>query len=70
MICRNKLQDNCIECQAEQGFSSQDSGGSADTDGDDEKCPITCGDCDHVFHYHCLKRWLKTRNLCPHDNKK
>eukprot|EP00543_Licmophora_paradoxa_P005021 CAMPEP_0202444156 /NCGR_PEP_ID=MMETSP1360-20130828/3302_1 /ASSEMBLY_ACC=CAM_ASM_000848 /TAXON_ID=515479 /ORGANISM="Licmophora paradoxa, Strain CCMP2313" /LENGTH=204 /DNA_ID=CAMNT_0049060077 /DNA_START=274 /DNA_END=888 /DNA_ORIENTATION=- len=21
--------------------------------------------CDHIFHSHCLKSWLKRRNICP-----
>lgn len=24
---------------------------------------------DHAFHYHCIYRWLKSRNVCPLDNK-
>ena len=24
---------------------------------------------DHAFHFHCIQRWLKSRNVCPLDNR-
>ncbi|XP_037948886.1 RING-box protein 1-like [Teleopsis dalmanni] len=55
-ICRNNIMKHCIECQASQ---RQEPNG---------ECSSALGVCNHVFHFHCISRWLKTRNVCPLDN--
>ena len=27
--------------------------------------PIAIMECNHYFHYRCIKKWLKTRQVCP-----
>lgn len=35
-------------------------------------CPLVWGKCSHVFHLHCMMRWLETEganNQCPMDRR-
>ncbi|XP_070142976.1 RING-box protein 1-like [Drosophila kikkawai] len=56
-ICRNQNMELCIECQA---FELQ---------GTRQECLLAWGNCNHAFHFHCISRWLKSRRVCPLDNK-
>ena len=56
-ICRMHLMDLCVECQTNNPNATQ------------ETCTIVWGRCMHPFHNCCITKWLKTRNVCPLDNR-
>lgn len=55
-ICRNLVEGPCIICQSD---------GEATV----FECKLSWGQCGHAFHTHCITRWLKTRQVCPLDNR-
>eukprot|EP01083_Nonionella_stella_P068517 182017_1 len=57
-ICWNKLNSACIECQAFQFATSKPDCIIAGSTG-----------CEHMFHSHCIHRWLKRSDTCPLDSK-
>lgn len=34
------------------------------------ECVSVMGECEHIYHLHCIEKWTKTKNSCPLDNKK
>jgi len=63
-ICRNKLEDLCIECVTGLPSTPDKYHGIIQ-----QNCDVAKGTCGHEFHNHCIKRWLKTRKVCPLDER-
>ena len=53
-ICRNNILECCVECPNIEN----------------SECISIIGECSHVYHLHCIEKWIKTKNVCPLDNKK
>jgi len=69
-ICRNHIMDLCIECQANApSVASTSASSTAAAPITNTECTVAWGTCNHAFHFHCISRWLKTRQVCPLDNK-
>jgi RING-box protein 1 len=32
-------------------------------------CPVVRGVCGHIFHEHCIGKWVAHKNKCPIDAK-
>ncbi|KAL7676302.1 hypothetical protein ACOME3_002558 [Neoechinorhynchus agilis] len=71
-VCRSNIMDLCIECQLNDP-KREERGESEGPETEEEKtrfeeCTVAWGICNHAFHYHCISRWLKSRQVCPLDN--
>ena len=55
-ICKNQVQDPCIQCQSIQDTKQND-------------CQIAWGVCNHTFHNHCISKWITNRPVCPLCNR-
>ncbi|KNZ46238.1 RING-box protein 1 [Puccinia sorghi] len=78
-ICRNHIMDLCetrIECQANQASATNEectvAWGTCNVNFELQKFSCSWKNTKlltHAFHFHCISRWLKTRQVCPLDNR-
>ena len=76
VICRNELTSLCIECDAGTRLlgSSPARESTADPKKDLKIDPLKCTtkrcywSTQHVYHTHCIDRWLRVHSVCPLDN--
>ncbi|KAL8707113.1 MAG: hypothetical protein Q9225_007824 [Loekoesia sp. 1 TL-2023] len=74
-ICRNHIMDLCIECQANQQSATSEECTVAwgICNARHPSCysiyDLRLMKSQHAFHFHCISRWLKTRQVCPLDNR-
>lgn len=52
-ICKSDIHQLCVECQARGSEEKM------------EECTVARGMCGHVFHFHCISKWLETKKVCP-----
>ena len=68
-ICRNHIMDLCIECQANQVDEArrvctvEKISTKIQASSTNEECTVAWGVCNHAFHFHCISRWLRTRQV-------
>ncbi|KAI4851944.1 hypothetical protein E4T44_01817 [Aureobasidium sp. EXF-8845] len=73
-ICRNHIMDLCIDCQANQASATSEectvAWGICNVKlHQSRSIVILLTSPKHAFHFHCISRWLKTRQVCPLDNR-
>ncbi|KAF0976528.1 hypothetical protein FDP41_004427 [Naegleria fowleri] len=51
-ICKNSCLEVCVECSSRHPADVAD-------------CKVGWGICNHMFHVHCILRWLKHHPVCP-----
>jgi hypothetical protein len=61
---KNYLNDNCPICQENIFLRC---GVCLETT---NICPTIIGQCKHIYHKHCMNKWLEQSNKCPIDNLK
>jgi RING-box protein 1 len=66
--------DLCIECQANQASATSEectvAWGICNVGSFQHSLvKVSTNTQQHAFHFHCISRWLKTRQVCPLDNR-
>ena len=56
-ICHSGLTSFCSTCEEKEELGDVV-----------DECKICIGECDHMFHSHCINRWKCTRSTCPLDS--
>jgi len=51
-ICRSRLDELCVQCSSEVMC-------------DEQKCIFVTGACGHIYHNHCIGKWLTRHTVCP-----
>ena len=70
-ICRNAIMERCVTCLAlrDREHDLEDDSDESQQLDNEPRCPYQKGACNHVFHQHCISRWLRTRYVCPLCNQ-
>ncbi|KAI4720698.1 hypothetical protein E4T48_03083 [Aureobasidium sp. EXF-10727] len=75
-ICRNHIMDlsQGIDCQANQASATSEEctvawGICNVSHNHSRQSSSVLTLSKHAFHFHCISRWLKTRQVCPLDNR-
>jgi hypothetical protein len=61
---KDYLNDNCPICQENIILRCSNCSETI------EKCSTIIGKCKHIYHEHCINKWLLQSNKCPIDNLK
>jgi RING-box protein 1 len=56
-LCRSNILGVCIECEVNK-------------ENKEVKCERVKGVCGHIYHEHCISKWLSTQKTCPIDMNK
>jgi len=60
-ICRYSVNQKCIECVSQELSMISHT---------EQLCSLAKSrKCSHIYHEHCIKKWLKRNNRCPYCNE-
>jgi RING-box protein 1 len=57
---------NCDTCSICRNLLTEN---CIECNNDIKDCYAIVGKCNHLYHNHCIKKWMKTRKTCPLCNK-